>query len=575
MRKSSPFRSWVLPLLLAGLSCLAMGQQGGAGGFRGGSQGNQGGQEEESFPPRNLNQFEWEAKSMILTQGDKVEWKIKGVPGQTLMATVRSDVFDPAIKIVDPKGKVVAENDDQYEGNQSPFIIFRFPDDKEYKLTVQNYRSSAGGRFMIYSQMFRPVDVAVGPNEIAYKAPKEGDDDAKQRRLFVHFKAEERKTYAIRGVQFRGNNNDFGLQYRQIIGPTGVYKTDFRPYATPGQNSPFFIAKTKGDFYAMYDAPAIDGKVLLSLDEVPILDIQPTGNTKIDLGPMGQKLLRFDVKRGDILHMTIDGPNATNIVFDAHEKKSEGTISINNGGFNTYELRRFDSRDRYYFFAQDGEVLGLATSNDRQPTSINLKSSSDLETWKPGEPLTGRVGLGETKFFLLQGKKGDIQRLSGSADGFELVYNLIQSDGGFQEYLDQRGHRPTTELRYEENRKYLVSVTSPMGGGSGSFSMNLEEAKPEPMELGKVFEYRLGPSLGTYALEVKAGVRYQILSGASQLGFTLLDENGDSIGTNQMDFGDRTANYFVPAKSGVIRVKASGSVGAKFRIDVHELPGLG
>ncbi len=512
---------------------------------------------------------------MILTQGDKVEWKIKGVPGQTLMATVRSDVFDPAIKIIDSKGKVVAENDDQYEGNQSPFIIFRFTDDKEYKLTVQNYRSSAGGRFMIYSQMFRPVDVAVGPNEMPFKAPKEGDDDAKQRRLFIHFKAEEGKTYAIRGVQFRTKNGDFGLQYRQIIGPTGVYKTDFRPYTVPGQNSPFFIAKSKGDFYAIYDAPAIDGTVHLSLDEVPILDVKAEGSTKLDLSPMGQKLLRFNVKKGDILHSVIEGSDRVGVIFDAHEKKSEGPISIDNSGYKSYELRRFEGRNRYMFFSQDGEVLVLATSNERQPASVTIHLNSDLTPWAPGQIMTGRIGLGETKYFLLEGKKGDIQRISGSSDGFELNYKLIESNGESQEFMDQREHKPSTELRYEENQRYLVSVTSPMGGGSGTFSLNLEEAKPEPIEVSKVVEYRPGPSLGTYALEVKAGVRYQILSGVAQLGFTLLDEAGDGIGTNGINFGDRAAEYFVPAKSGIVRIKVNGSIGAKFRIDVHELPGLG
>ena len=95
--------------------------QGGSGGFGGGmAQGNIGGAEEESYPPRNIDSGEeasrWNSTSAILTQGDKVEYKFKGIPGQTIFATVRTDNFDPSLKLLDAKGKVVAENDDQYEG---------------------------------------------------------------------------------------------------------------------------------------------------------------------------------------------------------------------------------------------------------------------------------------------------------------------------------------------------------------------------------------------------------------------------------------------------------------------------
>ncbi|HLO99623.1 MAG TPA: hypothetical protein VK171_13590, partial [Fimbriimonas sp.] len=238
--------------ILASLSVigLATAQGGSQGGFQGGIQSSQGGQAENSYPPRNLGggteRNIWDAKNAILTPGDKVEWKLKGVVGQTIFATVRTDVFDPVVKIVDSKGKVVAENDDQYEGNQAPFLAYTFPTDQEYKLVVQNYRSAAGGRFDLYTQTFTAVDLKLGENKVPVKISTK--DEERPKRLYIRFKAAVGTVYAVPQVEVgEGDRRQF-LSCQMVIGPTGIYKDDFLNYRRH-MASPLFEAKKAGDFY--------------------------------------------------------------------------------------------------------------------------------------------------------------------------------------------------------------------------------------------------------------------------------------------------------------------------------------
>ena len=219
-----------LVVLLSLVTAFCRGQQGGGGFGAGGGfgQGNIGGAEEASYPPQNIEGGEegqrWRSSTAILTQGDKVEFKIKGVPGQTIFATVRSDVFDPSLKLLDSKGKILVENDDQYEGNQSPLVMHQFTDDKDYKIIIQNYRSGGGGQFKLYIQIFTATELVVGENSkpiiVSDREPGQGGNFS-----YFHFKGEVGKNYALRELIASANGGSKTLRFRGLIGPTGVKRT--------------------------------------------------------------------------------------------------------------------------------------------------------------------------------------------------------------------------------------------------------------------------------------------------------------------------------------------------------------
>lgn len=551
--------------------------------MQGSNQGNQGGQAENSYPPRNLEggieRNIWDAKNAILTPGDKVEWKLKGVVGQTIFATVRTDVFDPVVKIVDNKGKVVAENDDQYEGNQAPFLAYTFPSDQEYKLVVQNYRSAAGGRFDLYTQTFTAVDLKLGENKVPVKISTK--DDERPKRLYIRFKATAGTVYAIPQVVVGEGDRRQHLSCQMIIGPTGIYKDDFMNYRRHF-SSPLFEAKKAGDFYLVYNAPALGGTVDARLDTVEVRTVDKVGTIKAELPKMGQLIVKYKVERGDIIRREI--ANQTNVGFELNltDLPAEGEKP------ESQPMGNADGTIRYYKpqFAKDNELILLHTqsanatmiiaASGNNPGSLTINQAMDVPVWGDGVPVEGQVGLGETRYYTISGKKGDIQRLAGTAQGFELEFQLIDMDGEAQTFIDKYNHRPKHELRYSENQKFLVAVSSPQNGGSGSYKMTLDAAKPEPLALGTPTIYAEGPSFGTYSVQLEQGVQYQLTAAHTGTNITLIDDQGNVVHTVALILAGKRVIYIGVGKTGTYKIKIeNGAIGTKFRVDKTQLPDLG
>ena len=561
------------------MTSLLFAQGGTVGGFQGGMQGNIGGAEEESYPPHNIDNGEegsrWLSTSAILTQGDKVEYKLKGVPGQSLFATVRSDVFDPALKLLDAKGKVVAENDDQYEGNQAPLLMYRFQDDKDYKLIVQNYRSSAGGRFKIYTQTFMPIEIVPGANNKPLKSPDDQPGHGGHL-IYFHFNGVEGKTYAVRRAHFSTTGRNWDLRYRGVIGPTGVKKTDYLLFPRDNQSSPLFEVKTKGDYYLVYDSPSADGTIDPRLDIVEVTDLDKTATSKFDLGPTAQRIFRVKVDKSDIVRTTIVALDEVAFQFKAETIPDKENSTPRNIDFETLQPILTNDKDAYRLYHDKGEVTVFASSQTDKPTSVTMSNKMDIPEWKDGKSVTGRIDLGETQFYTISGIKGDIQRINGQAQGFELQFQLMSMDGTSTDFIDPKTHKPSTELHYAETRKYLVMVTSPSGGGSGTYTMNLDSAKPEPISLGVPIDYHDGPALGTFTAEVQANTWYQLTTKGGATGYLILDEKGDTIATIQQQFGPQSIHFFLPSHKSKIRIKVlNGTKDTRFRLDVAAFPSLG
>jgi hypothetical protein len=423
-------------------------------------------------------------------------------------------------------------------------------------------------------QTFSAAELAVGENNKPIK-PSDPEPGHGGNFTYFHFKGVEGKTYAIREVIASFGDGKQGLRFRGIIGPTGVKKTDYSMYQQFEGWGPLFEVKTKGDYYLVYDSPSRVGTVAARLDVVDVSKIEKVSTQKFDLGPTGQRIFKFDVAKEDIIHTISSSPEKVSYNYRAQGPTAEKSGERPNINIHNYEPKMFNESDHIRVYEEKGEVTLIVSNGDYKAVSVSFSNSMDIPVWTEGTSITGKIGLGESKFFVIGANKGDIQRIKGSADGFELNFTLNTMTGEGSDYIDPRSHAPSAELRYTENRKYLMEVSSPQGGGSGTYTMTLEQAKPDLIELGKVFEYHDGPAVGTYAVKLEQGVRYQILS-PSNLGLALLDEAGDNIPSQAVAFGNQTAIWFTPSKSGTVRLKViAGPQGLKFRIDKHVLPGLG
>lgn len=133
-------RSLALSAFLLPVIALAQGNQGGMiGGFAGG-----------------------EATRLLLTPGDRTEWTFEGKPGEIALVDITSEVFDPAVTIIDEKGTKLAENDDVAPGQQRAAMRFPIPAVGKFRAVVTNYKGTAGGPFDLGFRKLRGGPLTLG-----------------------------------------------------------------------------------------------------------------------------------------------------------------------------------------------------------------------------------------------------------------------------------------------------------------------------------------------------------------------------------------------------------------------------
>ena len=113
-------------------------------------------------------------------------------------------------------------------------------------------------------------------------------------------------------------------------------------------------------------------------------------------------------------------------------------------------------------------------------------------------------------------------------------------------------------------------------GGSGPFAMRRTTLVPSPYTLGAVETLKLdGTNFGLYSVNLEAGKRYQFLvdNPGQPLRVDLLDDEGEFLVSQGLNFGEVAVQYFTPKRSGRHRLWLRGNPGEwQFRLEPHVPP---
>ena len=574
MGNSFTFRGCiVLGLLVASANLLAQqepiyAQQGGYGG--GGFAGDPNQRPSDVFPIRQgeyINDAEpWQSKSMILTQGDRVEWKISGKKGQTVFATVSSDVFDPALSVVDKSGKELAMNDDQRDGDQSPFLTFYFPDDEEYKITVKNYRSTAGGKFMFFTRFIKPVNVAMG---VQSQPCKDFADDKETREKYFRFTAQKGKIYTFETPYLAHNNNKQYLQFTRMVGPTGVLSADLKSYPYPSGNQ-IFEAKSDGDYYigyGFYSAPndvADIRSFVTCLGTTAITPVEKASTTKFHFDPHQFKIVTFPVVAGDLIQTTVTSTNGFMDYVQAPipqdgRGRGEEQESFRSKGWLGFQPMLAGTGDILRLFGAKGDVTIVYYGTDKG-TDLTMVNKVTLPELAQGVNQK-TVDLGQSHFYILKARKGDNIKLSTSGSGIEPTLDMYRLDGYRTSYIDRVKHQFSQRLYFGEDTTYLLVLGAAGGGGSGSIKLDLLTAVPKPYAVDAIgYGDDSDEVMNTFSVKLEKGQMYQFLMEKSTGGLEIIDSNGTPIGhSTSSRFGNTVAYYFTPTVGGECRIRLLGA----------------
>lgn len=598
-------------VLLAGTALLAFGQgsAGGygqsAGGFGGGGFGSRGGngfrlnggqglvpsapnmpadraQEDKKARPDEDDTYPvWESKSAILSPGDRVEFKLKVKKGETLLAGATSDAFDPALSVEDSKGTVLFKNDDRAEGDQAPFVVYRFPEEGNYVLKVLSYGKTSGGKFTLKMRTFIASDAGLGV--------KKHDDvipTVKQNSSLIDFRlsAKKGKIYDLGSVVTLGRDRRYDSQLARIVGPTGVEEKDFKMVPT-SEPIPVFMALADGDYYLEFTAG--DGKEYeTAFKEVTVIPVRATGEVSVDYAANELKVFEFVVKPDQIIRTTISGPTSLRSALsvpggDPSRFQTEGDESYGNNPFYLwFKMNRDSEFDVVRVFHGEGTARFAIRLGSDRPERVTFKNTESVPAWEPGNPLKYSIEIGDSRILLVKSSKSELMRVNAGASHFQPRLDIFRLNGEMANSLCNRvAHTAADDLYFPDADTFLVRLSCDGHGGSGDSNMKRDTLSASPYALGTSQELKLdGVNFGLYSVTLEAGKRYQLMVDhpESFLRTDLLDDDGQFLVSQRIVFDKVAVEYFVPTKSGKHRLWLRGAPGERhFRFEVHVAPSIG
>ena len=586
MRRAVSFLTLLFALVLTTALSAAQGSAGGYG--QGGGQGGFGGAvpasppmdiSEPPPPPRPEDGPGWTTRSAVLTPGDRVEYKFDVKAGETLLATAASEAFDPALAVVDATGKELARNDDREEGDQSPFLIYRFPTAGTYTLRVLSFRSAAGGKFTARFRTLTALDVPVGKITLDIPARDPQSEDL-QDRIVLRLPAKAGETYDVhvRALSDRGQSTAFSFQ--GLLGPTGVIANDLETIATP-VSRPIFRANRDGDVYVeldIYDARRLEVEVR----PVRTTTVGGTGEAALDLAPDEVRLVEFPVKRGGIVRTSVSGDRFSYRLV-APEGSGRENVRIDAGYGRTPMWTYFlpnvgDENDVVRVYRADGTARAAILSQSEAVGRVTLRNTEGLPEWTDGTT-TPTLAIGESKLYLWRARKAELTRVRAESKTFQARLDLFDLDGNVLNTLLDRNRKVAADDLYFPNQgTYVVRLTCDGFGGSGAVTLSKGAIPSTPYTLGKVTRVALsGQNYGLYEMNLEAGKRYALtISDPSRTTrVDLLDEEGRFLTSPVVTFERVAVYYFVPERTGRHRLWLRGDGERTFRFERFEAPTLG
>lgn len=403
---------------------------------------------------------EYTSKTHILTPGQTGEWEFDAKANDCVWATADSQAFDPAIEVLDPKGKVIASNDDIAPGQQEARILVRFPSEGKYKLLVKGFKGVAGGQYQITFRRFNAPLLAAG-SELK---GRRGQNDSLNSWVGVDLKKGEMIGVVQNGAFSRG---------LEVVGPTGDPIGGVLVSSAEGDNARIMARiDTDGVHYFRFGVRR-DQDYKVVARAVTQYAGTPNGTVKLDgytfaiatipVRPATIYQLDLERKSGGAY---MDFPASLNPVVG--DQRLPRFLPVEQRAKRP-QLARFDART-------DTPVVMLLSTPVGQPSEFTVTQS------EPAKPLatsaSGQLMIGDNDFWRIDCRAGQVMRINVQASDFDSA--LVVRNMWGQELArinDKDGLNPGVTLAIAENGPIYAVVSCEGNGGQGSYTVSAAEAE--------------------------------------------------------------------------------------------------
>lgn len=587
----------ILSLLILTMSMIACGQ-GSIGGYGMGGGGGAGPGGETMVSRKDKKSSDtnseyppvpWVSQTMIATAGVGCEWKVSAKAGDLLVAEAESEVFDPSIKLVDDRGKTLAENDDRKEGVQTPLILYRFAKDLNAKILVNSFRSSSGGKFIFRHYLFKTVTAESGSSELVVPT----NLDAVRKGVvgsLLHFRAKKGQSYSISNIQTweaeRGwvSTNVSGI----LFGPKGVRSLDLVELknGTDWQNwVRTFKALEDGDFFFQLSHYQGGEKIRVSYNPMVLVTTSKVGATTISLPAHASGLVAFAVDANDVVHTSVQGPGESTTIVEGPEVADDflglppGLRDDGYWGIDdrfTWFASRPNAQDRTRIFYGTGDATVILSNHSDRAAKFTITNSMGTPVLASGAPISSNLAIGDSKIYTYESTKNEMMRLRAVAEAFRLKIEIIDYLGSVRNtLLDPLNNKPGDDLFFPNKEKFIFRVSCLGNGGSGAYLVRHDPIPLIPSRMSAKTELKLdGQNFGIYELDLPAKrVAVQIAYRGQLPNVMLLSESGQVINRRFYQFDDYTLSVFAIEKPGKYRLWIRGGASdVQFKVTEFKPP---
>jgi hypothetical protein len=537
------------------------------------------------FPP-----VSWQTQTMIATAGVGCEWRITAKTGDVLVAEAESEVFDPALRLIDEKGKMLAENDDRKEGVQTPLLVYRFARDQDVKVIVNSFRAAAGGKFNFRHFIFKSTTARLGTTEL------ETPLNAVAEKLglvgtLVHFKAEKGKTYSISNLQSSNEGDWYDSSVSgAIFGPSGVKSADFIELKNGTEridpSNPKTIRALKdGDFFVIMPQFVGGQKFRISVNALPVIQGRKDASLNLTIPPRSGVLVSFPVVADDLVETTIkSGKELINFLEGPEPPEDFAGLQTGVRGEGywgvedrfTWFQRRHDSDSVTRAFYGTGEATIIISNRSYKSTEVSVQNSLDLPKFADAQPVDANLPIAESAYYAFESNQNDMMRLRAVATAFRLKLEIIDYKGVVRNsFLDEANNRPGDDLFFPNKEKFILRVSCLGNGGSGNYTLKRDAIPTIPLTVGPKSALQLdGKNFGIYQVELPAKrMAVQVAYRGQLPNVMLLSESGQFMNRRFYQYDDYTLSVFAIDKPGKYRLWIRGGASeVQFKVSEFKPP---
>ncbi len=551
---------------------------GGFGGLEGGRSGAPA-DKAKGFADADRNLVHWESKDAILSPGDRVEFKLKFEADETLVCSVTSDAFDPAISVEDGKGKVLAKNDDRQEGNQSPLVIHRFGTAGEFVVKVISYGKTSGGKFTLRWRKFAALTGSLGKSRLPVPT---SEDESDLRLTPVRLRLNANDVLQVRDVNGRVGRSTQRLPLQGLIGPSGVDATDFEFIPTP-VGGELLVAKKEGDYYFEF-ASNNPSEILTDFELASVHRAAPDATLNLSLKAREVAIIETEVTPGLLVSTVLNGDAQMAVSAPADEDwmirgQTTPDAELSNQ-FAEFRFNRATNKGAIRVFRGKGTARFVVSGIMNREAQVKFTNTTTIDQWEPGKPLSANLELSDYKYYLLSSQVSELMHVGVSTTQFQPRLDIIRLNGVLANSLVKFASTSVSDdLYFPDRGTFLIRISCEGHGGRGQFTLQRDVLKAAPLVLNTAADLVLdGSNFGLFESELQAGVRYElIVDGATTpLRVDLLSQEGDFLTSQRVRFENVEVQYFTVQTAGKYRLWLRGAPGtSKFRFRPHPTPGIG